>query len=262
VNLQELEIRRIEVCRLDPLFALDEFEDAQAFLEDRGLLTLTACCSLPNLFGACHEEPASPGRPGFGQWPKTRWWWGGELEESPGVMTTKLHRGKVLYLAARLVELVDPLCRIETARADAGDHGVEAARVMAHLASAGSSTTDDLKLELGLETRGYQKVRRLLESRGAILSRSITIELANGGHRHMSQISRWDQVVEKSSRDPDEAIVELLVAVVNAAVLIPETEARRALTWTVPKEIVERSIDEGRVRRITKDILGPDRMTA
>ena len=87
-------------------------------------------------------------------------------------MTTKLHRGKVLYLAARLVELVDPLCRIETARADAGDHGVEAARVMAHLASAGSSTTDDLKLELGLETRGYHKVRRLLESRGAILSRS------------------------------------------------------------------------------------------
>jgi hypothetical protein len=136
LSLRELENRRTEICRLDPLFALDEFEDAKAFLEDRGLLTLTACCSLPNLFGACHEEPASRGRPGFGQWPKTRWWWGGELEKSPGVMMTKLHRGKLMYLSARLVELVDPLCRIETARADAGDHGVEAARVMAHLASA------------------------------------------------------------------------------------------------------------------------------
>jgi hypothetical protein len=255
VDLEELENRRLRLCRLDPEFALHEFEEAGAFLEDRGLLTLTACCSLPNLFGACHEEPASPGRPGFGQWPKTRWWWGAALEESPDVTTTKLHRGKTLYLAQRLVDLVDPLCRLETARADAGGYGEEAARVMAHLASAGRSTTDDLKLELGLETRGYQRVRRLLECRGAILSRSVTIETASGGHRHMSEITRWDQVVDKSSLDPEEAVARLLGAVVDAAVLIPESEARRALTWTVSKEVLERSIDDGRVRRVSLNVL-------
>jgi hypothetical protein len=255
LDLQELENRRLRLCRLDPEFALDEFEEAGAFLEERGLLTLTACCSLPNLFGACHEEPASPGRPGFGQWPKTRWWWGAALEGSPGVMTTKLHRGKTLYLAERLVKVVDPLCRIETARADAGEYGTEATRVMAHLASAGRSTTDDLKLELGLETRGYQRVRRQLESRGAILSRSVTVDTAGGGHRHMSEIMRWDQVVDKSPIDPEDALARSFGAVVAAAVLIPESEALRALTWTVPKEILSRSIEDGRVRRVARDLV-------
>ena len=61
--------------------------------------------------------------------------------------------------------------------------------------------------------------------------------------------------MEKSSRDPEEAIAEMLAAVVNAAVVIPESEARRALTWTVPKEIVARSIDEGRIRRVSTDVL-------
>lgn len=253
--MKELDDLRVRLCRLDPKFALVEFEEATGFLEDRGLLTLTACCSLPNLFGACHEDPASPGRPGFGQWPKTRWWWGAALEESPGVVATKLHRGKTLYLAERLVEIVDPLCRSETLRADAGEYGAEAARVMAHLASAGRSTTDDLKLELGLETRGYRRVRRLLESKGAILSRNVTIESSGGGHRHMSEIVRWDQVVDKSSLDSEEALARLLASVVAAAVLIPESEARRALIWTTPKKILEQSIDDGRVRRVFKDVL-------
>ena len=177
------------------------------------------------------------------------------MEKSPGVITTKLHRGKTLYLAPPLVELVDPLCRIEIAKAEAGEYGVQAAGVMAHLASAGKSTTDDLKLELGLEAGGYQRVRRLLESRGAILSRSVAIEMARGGHRHMSEIMRWDQVVDESSWNPDEALAQLVGAVVDAAVLIPETEARRGLTWMVPKEVLELSIDKGRVRRVSKDML-------
>jgi predicted transcriptional regulator len=255
LGLSELEKRRAKVCRLDPTFALEEFEEAQGFLEDRGLLTLTACCSLPSLFGACHEEPASPGRPGFGQWPKTRWWWGGALERSPGVMTTKLHRGKTLYLAPPLVELVDPLCRMEIVRAEAGQYGDQAAKVMAHLRSAGRSTTDDLKMELGLEARGYQRVRRSLESRGAILSRSISVEAENGGHRHMSEFMRWDQMVNHASGDPEEALAQLVVAVVNAAVLISEGEARRALTWMIPAEVLECSIDEGRISRVSNDLL-------
>lgn len=245
----------MEFCRLDPVFALAEFKDAQVFLEDRGLLTLTVCCSLPSLFGACHDEPASPGKPGFGQWPKTRWWWGGKLEASPSVMTTKLHRGKTLYLAPRLVRLVDPLCRMEIVRAEAGEYGKQAAIVMAHLALAGPSTTDDLKLELGLDARGYQRVRRSLESRGAVLSRSITVDVDRGGHRHMGELMGWDQVVDESSGAPEEALAELVGAVVDAAVLIPEREARRALTWIIPNEALERSINEGRVRAISKDML-------
>jgi hypothetical protein len=254
-GLDELKNQRIAACRLDPEFALDEFEDAKRFLEDRGLLTLTACCSLPSLFGACHEEPASPGKPGFGQWPKTRWWWGGALEESPEVVATRLHRGKTLYLATQVARLVDPLCRIEVARAESAEFGEQAASVMAHLASAGRSTTDDIKLELGLETGAYHRVRRTLESRGAIVSRTISMERPSGAHRHMSELMRWDQVVDESSGRPDAALAALLRVVVESAVLIPEVEARRAFTWTIPDEVVERSIDEGHIRRVSKDTL-------
>jgi len=254
-GLDELKDQRIAACRLNPEFALDEFEDAKRFLEDRGLLTLTACCSLPSLFGACHEEPASPGKPGFGQWPKTRWWWGGALEASPEVIATRLHRGKTLYLATQVSRLVDPLCRLEVARAESAEFGEQAARLMAHLASAGRSTTDDIKLELGLETGAYHRVRRTLESRGAIVSRAISMEGPTGGHRHMSQLMRWDQVVAHSSAKPEDSLVALLRVLVKAAVLIPEGEARRALTWTISDEVVERSIDEGHIRRVSKDTL-------
>jgi hypothetical protein len=253
--MRELEKRRVEECRLDPTFALAEFEEAERFLEDRGLLTLTPCCSLPSLFGACHEETASPGKPGFGRWPKTRWWWGEKLEESPGVMTTKLHRGMTLYLVPRLTKLVDPLSRLELAQAEAGQYGPLAAQLLTHLASAGPSTTDDLKLELGLAAGDYQRVRRTLESRGAIVSRRITVAAERGGHRHMSNLMRWDQAVDEVSGDPDDALAQLLGAVVEAAVLIPEGEARRALTWMIPKQVLERSIAEGRVRAVSRDLL-------
>lgn len=171
------------------------------------------------------------------------------------MITTRLHRGKTLYLTPRLVELVDPLCRIEVVRAESGELGAESARVMAHLASAGQSTTDDLKVELGLEARGYQRVRRLLESKGAIVSSSIAVDGASGGHRHMSEISRWDQVVDESPLEAEEALARLLGAVVDAEVLIPETEARRALTWTVPSEALDWSIASGWVRRVSGNLL-------
>jgi hypothetical protein len=253
--LDELKSQRIEACRLDPEFALDQFEDAKHFLEDRGLLTLTACCSLPSLFGACHEEPASPGKPGFGQWPKTRWWWGGALEETPDAIATRIHRGKTLYLTSQVARLVDPLCRMEVARAESAEFGDQAARLMAHLASAGRSTTDDVKLELGLETGAYHRVRRTLESRGAIVSRTVSMEGPSGAHRHMSELMRWDHVVAESPGRPEDALAALLRVVVDAAVLIPEVEARRAFTWNIPDEVVERSIKDGHIRRVSKDTL-------
>jgi hypothetical protein len=254
-ELDELRIRRIEACRLDPKFALDEFEDAKRFLDDRALLTLTACCSLPSLFGACHEEPTSSGKPGFGQWPKTRWWWGGALETAPEVVATRLHRGKTLYLTSQVAGLMDPLCRVQVARAELAEFGDQAARLMTHLASAGPSTTDDVKLELGLETGAYHRVRRTLESRGAILSRTVGMEGASGGHRHMSELRRWDQVVAESPGKPEDSFAALVRVVVEAAVLIPEVEARRAFTWSIPDNIVERSIEDGHIRRVAKDTL-------
>ena len=247
----DLEARRTEACRLDPALALDRLDEAVTFLDERGLLTLTPCCSLPSLFGACHEEPHSPGKPGYGQYPRTRWWWGGALAETPGVVPAKIHQGKTLYLSGRLVGLVDPLARAETAHAEAGEHGPVAARITAHLAAAGPSTTDDLKLELGLDPRAYQRGRRALERRGVVVSRHVTVDAAGGGHRHLAELARWDQLVDTlSDMTADEALAQLLVAAVEAAVVLPAREARQAFAWPIPEAMVDDAVTAGRVVRL------------
>ena len=67
-TMEELAERRAIACRLSPDRALlVTLEEAEAFLLERGLLTLTSSDSaLPSLFGACHEEPYAPGVRGFG----------------------------------------------------------------------------------------------------------------------------------------------------------------------------------------------------
>ena len=112
----DLLAERVLLCRLTPDRALADLDQATLFVADRGMLTLAPCCSLPSLFGACHEPPYKPGVPGLGSWPATKWWWGGALAYQPGVVRTMVHRGKVLYLSAATAVVVDPLCRDGLAR--------------------------------------------------------------------------------------------------------------------------------------------------
>lgn len=233
IAFKTIATKREHDCRLTPDRALETLDDARAFLEERGLLTLTPDCALPSLFGACHEEPYSDA-PGFGSWPKTKYWWGGRLD----ALATRLHRGKTLYLAPRVAALIDPLCRSELARAESGEHGDDAARVVAHLADAGPSLVEELKEEAGLDKR----TRHRLEKFGAIVSRGVVLERP---HRHTSELRRWDQAVTVATRGSEDPLRELLVAGVRAAVVAPEREALRWFTWPVPKEALD---DERLVR--------------
>src|SRR2546423_5037869 len=113
VTMHELERRRNRECRLTPDRALDTPDDAEAFLRDRGLLTLMPDSALPSLFAACHEPPYKPGSRGFGLWPRTKYPWGVELAER--CLRTKLHRGKGLFLSEEVAALADSLCRDELA---------------------------------------------------------------------------------------------------------------------------------------------------
>jgi hypothetical protein len=254
----DVALRRTEACRLVPELRLDSFEEAPAFLEDRGVLTLTPCCSLPSLFGACHEEPHSPGKSGYGQYPRTRWWWGGALAECPGVTPTKLHRGTTLFLSERVVRMVDPLCRTELSAAAAGDHGPDAARLVDHLAAAGPTTTEDLKVELGLTSPAVRRLRTRLERVGAILPRHLRLDTPGGGHRHTSQLSRWDQVVPLADpvRGGDDALADLVVAAVAAAVVAPEADVRRYFWWRLPPDLLDSAVAESRLVRV-----GPTALT-
>lgn len=196
------------------------------------MLTLTADCALPSLFGACHEEPYSDA-PGFGQWPKTKYWWGVAMD----VLTTRLHRGKTLFVAPGVAALIDPLCREELARAEAGELGDDAARIVAHLAQAGPSLVEELKEEAGLE----KATRARLERVGAIVARGVVRQKPHG---HTSELRRWDQAVDRTEPTGD-PLRELLVAGVRAAVVAPEREALRWFSWPVPPEVLD---DERLVR--------------
>src|ERR671931_1864127 len=115
LSLSELEERRGFECRLTPDRALASRDEAEEFLLDRGLLTRTADSSLPSLFEACHEEPYAPASPGFGQWPRTKFPWFGELG-ARGYPILAIHRGKNVLVTEDVARLIDPICRAEIAR--------------------------------------------------------------------------------------------------------------------------------------------------
>jgi hypothetical protein len=246
-TLAELEERRALACRLVPERSLESIEEAAAFLRDRRLLTRSTDSALPSLHEACHEEPYAPGKPGFGSWPATKYLWGFELADRPGVYELKIHRGKTLFLSEETARLADPILRAEIDRLEAADP--DRARLLGHLAEAGPSLLEDLRLALGLRPKELKVLRAPLERCGAVVSRSVRIE-TESGHTHSSELARWDSVFpEPTGGEPD--LGRLLVAGVRAAVVAPERELGRWFSWSwrFSPALVERLVEEGSLVR-------------
>jgi hypothetical protein len=237
-SMEELRERRAFECRLTPDRALQSLDEAEEFLLDRGLLTRTADSALPSLFEACHEEPYAPASPGFGQWPRTKFPWFGELG-ARGYPVVAVHRGKNLLASQEVVRLLDPICRAELERL--GDDPL-----LRHLAEAGPSELEDLQLEMGVKPKELKALRSPLERCGAVVSRSIVYEEP---HRHTSELRRWDQLVI----EPVEGggLAELVVAGVRASVLAPEGEVAKWFSWSWywEDDLIERLVREGRLIR-------------
>jgi hypothetical protein len=247
-GLRKLERRRSVLCRLTPDRALATPDEAERFLRERGMLTLMPDCSLPSLFGACHEGPYKSGGRGFASWPKTKWWWAGDLAAREGVHSVRLHAGKNLYLTDETAGLADPLCRAALADADEGRRGETAQRLVRHLADGGPAALDEVKEELGLGTKELRGARVVLERVGAIVARDLRITTTAGGHRHTSELSRWDQLFPQPASGPG-GLEELLVAGVEAAVVAPEREVRAWFSWHASPETVAGLVEAGRLER-------------
>lgn len=247
-SIEELRERRDYECRLVPSRALDTLDDAAAFLRDRGMLTRTPDCALPSLYQACHEPPYRPGVPGFGSWPATKWPWAGELAGRGDVHALKVHNGKTILLAGQVLAMVDPICRSELAAMAEQEPGWR--RILRHLAEAGPSLADDLQKELGLTSKQLRALRGPLERRGALVSRSVVLPAATGGHLHAAELSRWDQAYPEPAAGPG-GMAELLVAAVRAAVLAPERELARWFSWPwlAPPDLTGSLVAAGRIRR-------------
>jgi hypothetical protein len=246
-TLPELQERRAAECRLTPDRALASPDDAEAFLQDRGFLTRTPDSALPSFFEACHEEPYKAGAAGFGSWPATKWPWFEQVAGRPGVYALKIHRGKHVLLDGEAAALADPILRSELARMRAADPGW--ALVLDQLDAAGPSTPEDLCTELGLKPKELKELRSPLERCGAVVTHMIVVELAGGGHEHVSELTRWDHAYpEPSGRG---GIDDLLVAAVRAAVVAPEREVPRWFSWRwlIPDGSVDRLVAEARLER-------------
>lgn len=241
-ELAALLAQREAACRLTPDHALDTLDDAEAFVAERGMLTLTPDCALPSLFGACHEEPYRAGGHGFASWPKTRYWWGFALSNRLGVHGTRLHRGRSLYLSTPNLAAFDSLCRAALVRADEGALGATAAELVAYLDVAGPTSIDDVKRELGLDAASLRAARDRLERVGAIVSRGMTLPASQGGERETSELARWDQRFPtpptSAPASTDEALAEAMVAGVRAAVVAPRSEVGSWFSWPLPRDLL------------------------
>jgi hypothetical protein len=247
-SVAELRQKRLHDCRLTPDRKLETLDEAEAFLIDRGMLTLTQDSALPSLFAAAHEDAYKKAAAGFGSWPKTKWPWGGELGLRPGVVSLKVHRGKVLLCHQAALRAIDPLARAALAEADgAGD---ERSRLVRHLKSAGPSKLDDVKDELGLAAPAMRKVREKLESVGAVVSRDIVVEDEKGVHRHTSELARWDQVWNKPWKaNQEQALAELVLIGIRAAVLAHQDEVGKWFSWPVEWPLLAELISARRLVR-------------
>jgi hypothetical protein len=245
--LTELEEQRAHECRLTPDRALETLDEAETFLLERGLLTRTADSALPSLFEACHEEPYARDKPGFGQWPATKFPWFGELG-ARGHLVLAVHRGKSVLVTDEVAALLDPICRAELARMEVADEGWS--RLLRHLAEAGPSELQDLQTELSLTPKELKQLRHPLERCGAIVARALVYEEP---HRHTSVLARWDQVQAGPSReDARRALADLLCAAVRAAVVAPEKELARWFSWRWywDDAIVDELVAAGRLARV------------
>jgi len=282
-SLAGLRERRAFDCRLTRDRALGSLDEAEGFLGMRGMLTRTADSALPSLYEACHEEAYQPGGRGFAAWPATRWPWFGELTER-GYLCVAVHRGKNLLVSAETAALLDPICRAETDRMRAAEPAWR--RLLDHLAVAGPSLVDDLRVELGLKRQELKALRYPLERCGAVVARSVALPAAGaqgdrpgepgsaaaeaGGHVHSTELARWDQAYPAGAAaspaaspsapagpsagrtDASGALGDLIVAAVRAAVIAQEAEVRRWFSWQWywRATLVDDLIRAGRLRRV------------
>ena len=233
---------RDRALRLTAGRGLADRADAAAWIAERGMATTTADCALPSLFAACQEPPYRPGGRGFASWPATKFAWPVELSAAgTGVHSLAVHHGKRLLVSTAVAGLIDPLAR--AALDEAADQPL-----LRHLAAAGPSLVDDLQVELGLDAAALRRLRRPLERVGALVSRSVTVPAATGGHRHTSELLRWDQAFP-GRPSASGGLAELVAAGVRAAVLAPADDLRRWFSWPLPPGLVDELVERGLVSR-------------
>jgi hypothetical protein len=160
-------------------------------------------------------------------------------------------------VSGEVARLLDPICRAELTRMRAADRA--AARLLDHLAVAGPSPVEDLRLELRMKRQELNSLRAPMERCGVIISRSLHVTAVEG-QPHSSELARWDQVYQGpggTDAEPGTALRDLVAAGVRACVVAPEPELRRWFSWLWywTDSIVDDLVREGRARRLDGHVI-------
>src|SRR5438309_43119 len=88
------------------------------------------------------------------------------------------------------------------------------------------------------------------EAVGAVVSRDVAVDDGKGGHRHTSELARWDQVWNKPWKaNQDQALAELVLIGVRAAVLAHQDEVGKWFSWPIEWPLLAELISARRLQR-------------
>ena len=105
---------------------------------------------------------------------------------------------------------------------------------------------EDVQLELGWERKRLKSVRDRLERVGAVVSDGLVFD--ETGDWHFAPMQRWDAVVKKRASS-DDALGDIVVAGIRAAVIAPQPDVRSWFIWPVLTSKIDQLVDAGRLER-------------
>ncbi|HET8569928.1 MAG TPA: hypothetical protein VFM93_13190 [Candidatus Limnocylindria bacterium] len=163
----------------------------------------------------------------------------------------KIHKGKLLLLSHEAALVADPLCRDALDRAEDGELGPDAQRIVASIGASGPRSADQVRTAVGLPAPAFRAARERLESEGAIVAR---YPVQPGGQveqiRRSATLARWDQSFTQRRKAPlQHALDDLVVLGVRAAVVVQEDEPKTWFTWPIVYDTVRRLLETGRLVR-------------
>jgi hypothetical protein len=161
-------------------------------------------------------------------------------------LKTKLHRGKVLFLAGHAIKVADALCRAELAATRNGKRGAASKELIEYLDAVGPALLDDVKDRTPFDTSELRRIRNDLEPRGVLLARDVELPARSGGHRHTTELALWPQrqPIESQVLDP---LSELVALGVRASVTATRREVRRWFTWDVTDDVIDTLLHDARL---------------
>ncbi len=230
--------------RLRPGLRLQTLSEIQAYVRDRGIVSVFGGNELPSIISAILGREWKPTGKGFTSWKD---WWSlkisgqsaghalGQLERAEDILSTRIFRESKTLVSERLWPVLDPI--VKHYGEFAANHEIFSElewKILGLLEDKGPTRTDHLRSQLDLEgkqfTSRFHRALSRLEAYGLILGYE---DPKPERHLHANIWQLWTQKVRvgRSPSSYQEALVDLLENTINACILAPIKERGKWFQW-------------------------------